>query len=386
MVPSRDCVLCRIQATCPDGTLFLHAATPILREIVAAHLDDIGVRYLRESDLFCLSRQGNGGGTMQVVQNLRSRLSDAECADIRVSSDKGAAWMGAQTLDTFGESFNTAWFDEALRNDRFTTFFQPIVHASKTERMAPRVFAHECLIRLFADRAYNGGEIIEAAVSRRSIHSFDSYARRLSIRLGGAQFRRGGKLFINFMPSSIYDPAFCMASTLEEMSKTDIRAADVVFEVVESDHVRDVKHLQKICDYYRKAGFGFAMDDVGTGSNSLQTVCDLKPDFVKLDKSLISKMDQPMYRTAVQKLAEFSDQYGVKVIAEGVETVETMDALLAVGITYMQGYYFGKPSATIQGSDLIRLSAILGQTAENSPEGAGIEVRATVPSPGGAAR
>ena len=369
MSQNPNCVLCTLKHTCPEGSLFLYAATPILRDIVASHLKDLGTPFLFDNNLFRLAFDPGGSSKIRVIRSLRDRLSDAERADIRVSSEKGAALLAAATLDTFGEKLDTEWFEDAIRANGYTTFFQPIVFFAKPE-IGPRVFAHECLIRLFADRAYNGGEIIDAAIARGSVHLFDSYARRLNIRSAGAQVRQGTKVFVNFMPSSIYDPVFCMASTLDEMSRTDIRPSDFVFEVVESDQIRDVKHLGKICDYYRKGGFGFAMDDVGTGSNSLQTVCDLKPDFIKLDKSLILKIDQPMYRTVVEKLAEFAYKYDVKVIAECVETAEAMDQLLEIGISYMQGYYFGRPSAMMAtgDSDLTRLSEHLGKTAVKSTE------------------
>ncbi len=126
--------------------------------------------------------------------------------------------------------------------------------------------------------------------------------------------------------------------------------SDIVFEVVESDAVRDVRHLQKICDYYREEGFGFAMDDVGTGSSSLQMVCDLKPDYIKLDKSFISKISEPMYCAVIEKMAQFAHSSGIEVIAQGIETAETMEALRQIGIHLMQGWYFGKPAAQMKRS------------------------------------
>jgi len=331
------CALCSLPGESPKGALFLYAATPILRQIVGSKLRELEVGFQIQNDLFRIDQ-----GVDLAVKGLLSLLSAAERADIRVTRESGAAILGASSLEDLGDSISTAWFDEALRDETFTTFFQPILDTRNS-----RLLAHECLIRLFADRPYSGGEIIAAAVARGRIHLFDSFARRLSIRTAGHQITPGTKLFVNFMPSSIYDPATCMASALEELAKTSMRASDIVFEVVESDHVRDVNHLKKICDYYRNEGFGFALDDVGTGTNSLQMVCDLKPDFIKLDKSLVDGISDPMYRAAVQKLGEFADQFGVQVIAEGVETFETVEALQQMGVYLMQGYYFGRPAATM---------------------------------------
>jgi len=356
-----ECILCDFQKTCAEHTIFLYAATPILRQIVKSALEELHAEFHFKKDLFAL-----GGDFMRTIQELRTRLSDAERADIRVSAQRGAAILAASTLDTYGTNLDSSWFDEALVHDRFSTYFQPIVDTHTAS-----VFAHECLIRLSTDRVYNGADIMEAAFSRGAIHLFDSYARRLSIRSAGAQWTPGSKVFVNFMPSSIYDPVFCMASTLDEMSRTILTPSDIVFEVVESDKIADVKHLTKICDYYRKGGFGFALDDVGTGSNSLQMVCDLKPNFIKIDKSLISHISQTMYRTAVQKLAEFAHQFNVQVIAEGIEKPETAETLRQLNIHLMQGYYYGRPSPEMKSSasNLINIGKQLGQSV--IPESAG---------------
>ncbi len=337
---NNNCLVCSLQNECTEDVAFVYASTPILRDIVASHLASFGAAFRLERELFRIETDAGAA-----IRSLQTSLSEVERADVRVSRERGAALMTAATLDVFGRQLETEWFDHALRNDTFTIFFQPIVDIrGMQDTRGINVFAHECLIRAFADRNYNGGEIIQAAFARGSVHLFDSYARRLSIRKAGAQFIPGSKVFINFMPSSIYDPAFCMASAMEEMSHTQLTPPDIVFEVVESEEVQDVKHLQKICDYYRKEGFGFALDDVGTGSNSLQMVCDLKPDYIKLDKSLISRVADPMYKGVIGKLAEFAAQFGLSTIAEGIETAETCETLREMGIHLMQGYYFAKPA------------------------------------------
>jgi EAL domain-containing protein (putative c-di-GMP-specific phosphodiesterase class I) len=355
MGKANDCLVCSHQHVCDGDSILLFAAMPILRQIVDTHLRDMGVSFAIEGELFRIH-----SGSVEAVEGLRRRLSATERSDLRVSRGRGAALLGASSLEEYGQRLDSEWFETALRDDAYTIYFQPIVDATNLS-----VFAHECLIRLVADRLYSGGEILEAALSRGSVHLFDSYARQLCIRKAGEQHIPGTKVFINFMPSSIYDPAFCMASTLQAMSTTSLLPGDIVFEVVESEKVQDVKHLQKICEYYRKQGFGFALDDVGSGSNSLQMVCDLKPDYVKLDKSLISRVADPMYRTAVEKLAEFANLHGLQVIAEGIETAATFETLRQTGIHLMQGYYFARPAPrmiSLEGShsSLIQIASHVG--------------------------
>ena len=85
---------------------------------------------------------------------------------------------------------------------------------------------------------------------------------------------------------------------------------------------------------------------------------------MKLDKSLISNISQPMYLAAVQKLAEFATQFEVQVIAEGIEDAATMDSLRQMDICLMQGYYFAKPAPNMvtTASSLIQIGKHLGQS------------------------
>ena len=253
MDDKQNCLLCSRYQDCHDDSILLFAQTPILRRIVKSHLAEMQVSFQAEGDLFRVE-----SGYVQALKGLRQRLSEPERLDLRVSRERGPRIMGAGSLEEYARRLDTEWFDTSLQNDAFTIYFQPIVDAA-----AQSVFAHECLIRLIADRMYSGGEILDTAMSRGSVHLFDSYARQLSVRKSGQQFIPGTKVFINFMPSSIYDPVFCMASTLQAMAETPLKPSDVVFEVVESEKTHDVRHLRRICEYYRNEGFGFALDDLG---------------------------------------------------------------------------------------------------------------------------
>jgi EAL domain-containing protein (putative c-di-GMP-specific phosphodiesterase class I) len=319
-----------------DGTVFLYVSNPTLIDTVLFHLREIGAMFIHDHAVFRIFENQE-----HHVSELRDRLSQNEIADIRATRGVGAALLaGAPAFERWQSTTDTTWFDRALREGAFTTFFQPIIDVRNE-----RVFGHECLIRLFSDKAYEGAQIIEVATARGKIHVSDSYFRKLSVRSAGVQRQANTKVFINFMPSAIYDPLYCLQPTVEEISKSGMQPGDIVFEAVESEQIRDLKHLKAIGEYCRKQGFGFALDDVGTGSNSFQLICELMPDYIKIDRSLISRIGEPMYYSAIGKLNDFAGQYSLNVIAEGIENAEISDKARALGIPFMQGYFFGRPSA-----------------------------------------
>jgi EAL domain-containing protein (putative c-di-GMP-specific phosphodiesterase class I) len=90
-------------------------------------------------------------------------------------------------------------------------------------------------------------------------------------------------------------------------------------------------------------------------------VCELRPEFIKLDKSLVQNVEKPMYGATVRKLVELADQFSVRVIAEGVENIHTMENLWLLGVQNMQGYLFGRPERNIASgeSGLLRLARAL---------------------------
>ena len=321
--------------------MYLYAPTEILEQRLTLVLECNEVPFSLHNHIFAVKHEVD---REKLVETLQAQLSRPEAEDLRVTFDL-ANLMMATSLTQVAHRVGTHWFEQALVNDAFVHWFQPIVDARKQS-----LLGHECLIRLAKleepGRFYNGQEIIDAAVTRGDLHVFDSYSRRTAIR-NAAKHHTAGRVFINFMPSSIYDPAFCMASTLKAMEGTHLLPKDVVFEVVESERIHEPLHLRKIVDYYREKGFSVALDDVGTGSNSLQMMSEIRPEYIKLDKSLVWDCGTPIGLKTLQKLAEIGAETGMSVIAEGVETAQMRDTMLECGVSLMQGYFFGRPDAAM---------------------------------------
>ncbi len=248
-----------------------------------------------------------------------------------------------QPLDAFIAKAQAGWLVEMLNRDNFYMDFQPIVVAASPAK----VFAYECLLR---GRDADGntvppGPIFEAARGAELLFQVDRAARLTAIR-DASSHTITTPIFINFNPTSIYDPAFCLKTTIQAIKEAGIAPDRIVFEVVESDAIRDTEHLLNIVRFYRQQGFRIALDDLGAGYGSLTLLANLKPDFVKFDRELIRGVDSDSYKQKVfVKLVEMAHDLGIHTLAEGVETEEEYRWLTERGVEYLQGYFFARPAS-----------------------------------------
>lgn len=230
---------------------------------------------------------------------------------------------------------------EVLQQGRIVTRFQPIV-----DFCAKEMFACECLSRgeKSDGTLISPGELFGSAKKAGLLFSLDKACRMSAIHTAG-ELGYGGRLFINFLPTAIYNPEHCLRTTAELIAEFGMEPSRIVFEVVESEGVEDLSHLGTILDFYRSRGFLTALDDVGSGYSSLNRLVCLRPDFVKLDMGLVrdihrDRMKQDVFE-AVQLLCRKS---GITMLAEGIEQEEEAAFFHGAGVRLMQGYYFAPPS------------------------------------------
>ena len=230
---------------------------------------------------------------------------------------------------------------EILRNNFLKIYFHPIVNFSKKA-----VIGFECLIRGIT----KSGEIVYPdylfMVARQTDTLFylDRSCRETAIKTAANKNLKGFKIFINFLPTVIYDPNFCLRNTVELARQMEFDFQNIVFEVVESEKVQDLNHLKNILEFYRNNGFLVALDDVGTGYSSLDALIKLCPDFIKLSRGLVESLDQDsLKRDLVEAIVKSIRKNGIRVIAEGVETSREAWILSELGVELMQGYFFAKP-------------------------------------------
>lgn len=208
------------------------------------------------------------------------------------------------------------------------------------------VFAYECLLRGLEDAGIVApGPMFEVASSAGLLFNLDRDARITAIR-EAAKHGIEKNLFINFNPTSIYDPTYCLQSTMKAFEQTDLQPSQIVFEITESEKVDNTEQLIDIVDFYRDAGFRIALDDLGAGYSSLNLLTELKPDFIKLDIQLVRNVGSDPYKSHIAaKLLELARDLDVKTVAEGVETREEWGWLQEHGADYLQGFLFAHPGS-----------------------------------------
>lgn len=214
--------------------------------------------------------------------------------------------------------------------------FQPIV-----DIRTKKTFAYEALMRPQSEVLKSPADMLELAQN----HSRLSDIERISYFCALKQFFEKEKdynikLFINSIPNQ------CLSE--EEFAYLEKeygdRLSNVVVEVIENTKVDEEKENRKYA-WCKKNHIVLALDDFGTGYSNTDMLILKKFAYVKLDMELVKSLHKSAsVRNLVSSVIEYCHRNYQKVIAEGIETKEELITIMKMGVDYVQGYYFAKPS------------------------------------------
>jgi len=246
----------------------------------------------------------------------------------------GREWRPLMEIVTI---LDMQWIDEIIIKESIQCYFQPIVNANN------EIYAYESLARFTREDGsmIYPQEIFAAARLRGRLYALDRLCRMTAVKYA-AQLT--GKIFINFIPTSIYTPEFCLKSTVQLTDQLGVDPSRLVFEVVETEEVEDLPHLKRILAYYKEQGFSYALDDVGGGYSTMEMLSELKPNYMKLDMKYVQGVS---HDHAKQLIASAFLEKAIEIasipLAEGIECREDYEWLKQRGYQLFQGYLFGKP-------------------------------------------
>jgi len=259
---------------------------------------------------------------------------------------RAAPWDGEQIdyahsapLSVWAERLGSPWYWAATQALHFMV--QPIFALA-----SGAVYGHEALVRArLGEQELSAGALLQAAAAHGQIATFDARARSQAIVQVYPQLPAGERLFINFSPTVIYDPDICLGATFRTCVETGADVGRLVFEVTEAHAFPDLKLLRRILDRYRAQGARVALDDMGSGHTSLLYLAALQPDYVKLDRGLLSGLTPGDPRVPlVGAMIRYAHDLGIRVIAEGVESLAELEIVHNLGADFAQGYFLARPA------------------------------------------
>ncbi|HXJ20673.1 MAG TPA: EAL domain-containing protein [Polyangia bacterium] len=217
--------------------------------------------------------------------------------------------------------------------DKLWVAAQPIISWS-----GRRTFAYETLLRTDEPTLRSPIDFFDAAERLGKAAELGRIIRQHVAR-GLRETPPPALLFVNLHPADLEDDELYA----DDGALTPF-AQQVVLEITERAALDRIHELQSRVTRLRTLGYRIAIDDLGAGYAGLTSFAQLEPEVVKVDMSLVRGIDRsPVKQKLVRSIITLCTELGIQLVAEGIETAEERDALVALGGDLCQGYLFAKP-------------------------------------------
>ncbi|WP_159882633.1 EAL domain-containing protein [Paenibacillus puerhi] len=239
---------------------------------------------------------------------------------------------------------------EIVKHEKISVLAQPIMNLSSGD-----IFGWEILTRGPQNTPFHTpAELFDLAYQADLLSRMEFVVLKKAFReISERRIRE--QVFINVTPVSLGHPLFL--NQLLELLNTypEVSSSQVVLEITERHAIRDFEHLGAVMKAFRAHGFRFAVDDAGAGYSSLQSISELIPDMIKIDRSVISNIDQISVKQSMLKaLLHVAEHINCEVIAEGVERKEEADTLVEMRVNMVQGFYFARPQPLVPDQERVQ--------------------------------
>jgi len=227
-------------------------------------------------------------------------------------------------------------FKDVLVHRQIETLYQPII-----DLRSGTVFAHEALSRGPADSPFENPEMLfDYALKSDQVWSLEKICMQFSAeRFVG---KRPGMLFVNVETELIHALKSRGHEVLQPLLAIQ---SGVVLEITERAAIRDYDLFRESVRVLRELGFRIAIDDAGSGYASLQSIAELRPQYLKISNYLVTGLhEDSIKRDVVEMLVRLAARIDAETVAEGIETEAEKAEVERLGVTYGQGYLLGRPA------------------------------------------
>ena len=229
---------------------------------------------------------------------------------------------------------------KAMREEGIRTLWQPVV-----ELDSGSYHGFEALARGPKDSMFEMPRAMFALSGRVGASGdLDRLCRTSALR-EGAGVSGGRKLFVNVLPATLAGSDWSDGTIPQLLTAAGRGPSDVVVEVSERAIGAGAGHVAEAWDDLRSEGFALALDDVGTGRDGGEALERLRPDYLKVDASVVRGIDTNLVKQEIfTTIARAGGAIGARLVAVGVESAEEAETLRRLGARFAQGYHFAGPA------------------------------------------
>lgn len=232
---------------------------------------------------------------------------------------------------------------KALDNREFTFFVQP-----KYDMKSGKIVGGESLVRWIhpEEGLISPNKFVPLFEENGFIIKLDEYIWEETCIMLRSWMDMGYEMVpisVNVSRVHLLDPTFC-SKIKELVNKYNIPPKYFELELTESALFDDIETIYSTMNELKEAGFVILMDDFGSGYSSLNMLKNVPVDTVKIDREFLNEtVNSNKGKTVIRNVISMINELDLEIVAEGVETKEQVDFLLASGCKVAQGYYYSKP-------------------------------------------
>ncbi len=250
------------------------------------------------------------------------------------------------------EAFADALKDKDRESRRYSNNLRKVIEGEQVQMVYQsvldlvdrKVIGLEALTRVPRSRFPNPEILFKVAHQNNTLWTLERICRNRALQ-GLPRLQDDQKLFLNVEPDSLHDPDLLNQPFSDRLQAAGLQPQQIVLEITEHTAIQDFPKVRRMITRCRRQGYRVAMDDVGSGYAGLQAIAEIAPDYIKMDMSLVRNIHRHMIkRELVSTICRFSDSTGITLVAEGVETAEELQSLVAAGVRCAQGFLFCRPS------------------------------------------
>lgn len=231
---------------------------------------------------------------------------------------------------------NAQFFNRMILENQISYHVQPIV-----ETTTGNIVAYEALMRSIGDIKMEPKQILSLAISQNALYAIEklTFFNSLKLLSENQQVFQNRKLFINSMCDYFLNE--------EDFNELYLTYGELLEKCV-IEIVEDSSATPEAIDLLRKrlsfTHAQLAIDDYGTGYSNTTNLLKYRPDYVKIDRSLISDIHNDMKKQQlVTQIIDFCRDNQLRTLAEGVETSQELKTVIRLGVDFVQGFYTSKP-------------------------------------------